>query len=175
MNAEGESERQTATKVLLCGGIAGVVTWASIFPLDVIKTRLQTQPSQITPLLEEAPLLTREHSHGNSTRGGVGAYGIAKIAYREEGFAVFFRGLGVCSIRAFIVNAVQVCRECSFPGGTLADMNSGRSTNGLCVLSDRHDYHPLLQIERGNTAWHRPNVFHKYNVPVSYMESRKRV
>jgi len=32
---------------------------------------------------------------------------MARIAYREEGLAVFFRGLGVCSVRAFIVNAVQ--------------------------------------------------------------------
>jgi solute carrier family 25 carnitine/acylcarnitine transporter 20/29 len=28
-------------------------------------------------------------------------------AYREGGLAIFFRGLGVCSLRAFVVNAVQ--------------------------------------------------------------------
>ncbi|KAL1639349.1 hypothetical protein SLS58_008063 [Diplodia intermedia] len=28
-----DTQRQAALKVLLCGGIAGVVTWASIFPL----------------------------------------------------------------------------------------------------------------------------------------------
>ena len=32
-----------AARVLLCGGVAGVVTWASIFPLDTIKTRVQAQ------------------------------------------------------------------------------------------------------------------------------------
>lgn len=32
---------------------------------------------------------------------------IAQQAYRNEGLAVFFRGLGVCSVRAFFVNAVQ--------------------------------------------------------------------
>lgn len=32
---------------------------------------------------------------------------IARQAYREEGLSVFFRGLGVCSFRAFFVNAVQ--------------------------------------------------------------------
>ena len=32
---------------------------------------------------------------------------IARQAYRTEGAGVFFRGLGVCSVRAFIVNAVQ--------------------------------------------------------------------
>ena len=37
-----------------------------------------------------------------------GAWAITKDAYRQEGYSIFFRGLGVCSIRAFVVNAVQV-------------------------------------------------------------------
>jgi solute carrier family 25 carnitine/acylcarnitine transporter 20/29 len=71
---------------LLCGGLAGVVTWASIFPLDVVKTRVQTQK-------------------GEGRR--FGAWEVGRRAYREEGWRVFFRGLGVCSVRAFVVNAVQ--------------------------------------------------------------------
>ncbi|KAH8687469.1 putative mitochondrial carrier protein [Tricladium varicosporioides] len=96
---------QEAAKVLLCGGLAGVVTWASIFPLDVIKTRVQTQ--MLEPITERAPLL------GNVTQGEVlekkrlGAIEVAKNAYRGEGLNVFFKGLAVCSIRAFIVNAAQ--------------------------------------------------------------------
>ncbi|KAH6682898.1 putative mitochondrial carnitine/acylcarnitine carrier protein [Halenospora varia] len=96
---------QEAAKVLLCGGLAGVVTWASIFPLDVIKTRVQTQV--LKPAAERAPLL------GNAAQGEVvekrrlGAIEVAKNAYRSEGPKVFFRGLAVCSIRAFIVNAAQ--------------------------------------------------------------------
>ena len=34
-------------------------------------------------------------------------YQIAKGAYLAEGAGVFFRGLGICSARAFFVNAVQ--------------------------------------------------------------------
>ncbi|CAJ2508854.1 Uu.00g138800.m01.CDS01 [Anthostomella pinea] len=95
-----------AAKVLLCGGLAGVVTWASIFPLDVVKTRVQTQTlSQTqmqTQILDEArrPLLGTAHKRR-------GAVEIAREAYREGGARVFFRGLTVCSVRAFIVNAVQ--------------------------------------------------------------------
>lgn len=37
----------------------------------------------------------------------LGAWAVAKEAYREGGSRVFFRGLTVCSVRAFIVNAVQ--------------------------------------------------------------------
>lgn len=113
---EAETSQHAAWRVLLCGGIAGVVTWASIFPLDVIKTRLQTQAilgghgerGQQQPLLEVSRNNTSTHS--NHQRG---AWGIAKEAYRQEGLKVFFRGLGVCSIRAFIVNAVQVSYLCT--------------------------------------------------------------
>ncbi|KAI2602663.1 solute carrier family 25 member 45 [Hypoxylon sp. NC1633] len=90
---------QDAAKVLLCGGLAGVVTWASIFPLDVIKTRVQTQtfdPARIS-LLGSSP----------SSQRRLGVIEVARDAYREGGTRVFFRGLAVCSIRAFIVNAVQ--------------------------------------------------------------------
>ncbi|KAG8623766.1 hypothetical protein KVT40_008742 [Elsinoe batatas] len=89
--------------VLLCGGIAGVVTWASIFPLDVIKTRVQTQglsPSPTSPVTEATSMLRRPQVR-------LGAVKLARTLYREEGAGIFFRGLGVCSARAFIVNAVQ--------------------------------------------------------------------
>lgn len=95
------SAHQTALKVLLCGGIAGVATWASVFPLDVVKTRLQAQPiAARSP--EDQRLLGSQSRHTLST------FQVAKQAYRAEGLKVFYRGLGVCSVRAFIVNAVQV-------------------------------------------------------------------
>lgn len=90
---------ENAAKVLFCGGLAGVVTWASVFPLDVIKTRVQTQIAQ--PVM--APLLGGP-AVGHSR---LGAVEIARQAYAEAGWQVFFRGLAVCSIRAFVVNAVQ--------------------------------------------------------------------
>jgi len=102
---------QEAMKVLFCGGIAGVITWASIFPLDVIKTRVQAQVLTplipTSPLAETAPLLDRIVANRIREPGRLGAIEIAKNAYRTEGAGVFFRGLGVCSVRAFIVNAAQ--------------------------------------------------------------------
>lgn len=90
-----ESASQEAVKVLLCGGLAGVVTWASIFPLDIIKTRVQTQGLG-TGIAMDKILYRRQ-----------GAMEVAKKAYEREGVRVFFRGLTVCSVRAFFVNAVQ--------------------------------------------------------------------
>jgi solute carrier family 25 (mitochondrial carnitine/acylcarnitine transporter), member 20/29 len=100
---EDDSPRAEAAKSLLCGGIAGVVTWASVFPLDVIKTRVQTQ-TLITA--ETAPLLSAARV-AVIKKGRIGAVEMARRIYRDEGAAVFFRGLGVCSVRAFVVNAAQ--------------------------------------------------------------------
>ncbi len=80
----------------------------------MVKTRVQTQdlgPTQPASILgerERERLLT-----GNSevsrreTVTRKGAFEVARAAYQAEGLAVFFRGLGVCSIRAFVVNAAQ--------------------------------------------------------------------
>jgi solute carrier family 25 carnitine/acylcarnitine transporter 20/29 len=100
-----DSDKETAMKVLMCGGFAGVVTWASIFPLDVVKTRVQTQMLQQPGLVrdgEQASLLRPEAQRTQLT-----SLQIARHAYQTEGVAVFFRGLGICSVRAFVVNAVQ--------------------------------------------------------------------
>ncbi|KAF1830932.1 mitochondrial carrier protein-like protein [Decorospora gaudefroyi] len=99
-----DSDRDRALKVLLCGGLAGVITWASIFPLDVVKTRVQTQILHPGPVRggEESALLQPDPQTSR-----LSAVDIARQAYRTEGAGVFFRGLGICSIRAFVVNAVQ--------------------------------------------------------------------
>jgi solute carrier family 25 carnitine/acylcarnitine transporter 20/29 len=101
MNSDDDDAYQSAMNILLCGGVAGVVTWGSVFPLDMIKTRLQAQTigdhGQVT---ETQALLGRRT---------LSSFQIAKETYRAEGVKAFYRGLGVCSIRAFIVNAVQVC------------------------------------------------------------------
>lgn len=96
-----------AARVLLCGGLAGVVTWASIFPLDVVKTRVQTQALAGPALEEEQALLAERPRGASSPRQYAGAWEVARQAYAAEGAGVFFRGLTVCCVRAFLVNAVQ--------------------------------------------------------------------
>jgi solute carrier family 25 carnitine/acylcarnitine transporter 20/29 len=34
MTSDDDGSHQAAMKILLCGGIAGIVTWGSVFPLD---------------------------------------------------------------------------------------------------------------------------------------------
>jgi solute carrier family 25 carnitine/acylcarnitine transporter 20/29 len=139
----GEGESLSAWKILMCGGIAGCVSWASIFPLDVVKTRVQSEAigtpaisgaaasSQhsgglVSSPAEREPLLGQQRaSDANkrtssttppatstsalSRRGPTSpsTLAITLATYREGGLGIFFRGLGVCSVRAFVVNAVQ--------------------------------------------------------------------
>lgn len=105
-----------AARILLCGGVAGVVTWVSIFPLDVIKTRVQTQtilkpvnlaacePNIRTGLLNQN--INTWHT-GSQVEAPRNTWSITREAYRTAGIRVFFRGMTVCCVRAFIVNAVQ--------------------------------------------------------------------
>lgn len=103
---ENFSIRYEGPKVLLCGGFAGIATWASVFPLDVIKTRVQTQALNLSP--ENDSLL-----HGRGRNGArpqinqAGTLELSRQVYEQHGIRIFFRGFTVCCIRAFIVNAVQ--------------------------------------------------------------------
>lgn len=104
-----EDSNSAALKVLFCGGLAGIVTWASVFPLDVIKTRMQA--NTIEAYAEGRTLLESQ-----TNKRELGAFKLAREVYRIEGLKAFYRGLGVCSLRAFIVNGAQVCIFASFKG-----------------------------------------------------------
>ncbi|KAK9452762.1 mitochondrial carrier domain-containing protein [Dipodascopsis uninucleata] len=71
--------------VLLAGGLAGCFSWASIFPLDSIKTRYQT----------------------DATNAYSSTLACARTMYNSQGPCVFFHGFIPTMTRAFIVNAVQ--------------------------------------------------------------------
>ncbi|KAI7907822.1 mitochondrial carrier domain-containing protein [Cokeromyces recurvatus] len=84
-----------AWKLLLAGGLAGTVSWTSIYPIDVIKSRLQmqqTQHNENTRILPDRPYASIKDCVIRS--------------YKLEGPHVFFRGLGATILRGFPVNAV---------------------------------------------------------------------
>ncbi|XP_069639569.1 solute carrier family 25 member 47 isoform X2 [Haliaeetus albicilla] len=72
--------------VLLSGGFAGVLAWGLATPMDVIKSRMQTDESD-------------QHKYK-------GLVHCARESVRKEGAKVLFKGLGLNCIRAFPVNMV---------------------------------------------------------------------
>jgi hypothetical protein len=92
----------------------------------VIKTRLQIHDLNHSTGPESQPLLNQQQRPARPS-----SFSIARSAYQTEGAAVFFRGIGICSARAFIVNAVQwgvstSCLESVDAAGDCANL-------GLCT------------------------------------------
>ncbi|KAH7307382.1 hypothetical protein KP509_22G056500 [Ceratopteris richardii] len=78
------------------GGVAGVTSWITCYPQDVIKSRLQAQGAPGSPIKY------------------TGIIDCFKKSIKEEGCRVMWRGLGNAVIRAFIANAaVFTAREIS--------------------------------------------------------------
>lgn len=70
----------------LAGGMAGTISWFSIMPLDVIKSRIQANRHEHIDLVNEFKSLTQ-----------------------NSGFKGHFKGLSPVLIRGFLVNAVTLC------------------------------------------------------------------
>jgi len=88
----------SAPGLLLSGGLAGVVYWLSCYPQDVIKSRMQTEPSDRTKRLYTS------------------SWDCAKKLYAQGGLKPFTRGLAPCLIRSFPANAAcfygyELCRS----------------------------------------------------------------
>uniref|UniRef100_A0A2K6S3M7 Solute carrier family 25 member 45 n=1 Tax=Saimiri boliviensis boliviensis TaxID=39432 RepID=A0A2K6S3M7_SAIBB len=81
-----EGQNPSSATVLVAGGFAGIASWVTATPLDVIKSRMQM----------------------DGLRGKVyrGVLDCMVSSVRQEGVGVFLRGLTINSARAFPVNAV---------------------------------------------------------------------
>jgi hypothetical protein len=74
---------------LIAGGLAGCALWASIYPLDLVKSRIQSLPMN-TPASER------------------GIITVFRKTYREGGLRTFTRGFGTTMARAIPSNAVTL-------------------------------------------------------------------
>jgi len=81
------SGQLTPGKVILAGGTAGTLYWISVFPIDMVKTRRQTDSSV------------------KSQRLYKNTWDCVQKVYVKEGIGAFYKGFGVCMIRAFPTNA----------------------------------------------------------------------
>lgn len=96
LNYEGSTRLKSVPPIMVnfvSGGFAGLLSWAAIIPFDVIKSRVQADT---------------EH------KAYKGFMDCAIKSYKEDGLKVFFRGLGMVSLRAFPVNAVTLMVHAEF-------------------------------------------------------------
>ncbi|TKR61195.1 hypothetical protein L596_028339 [Steinernema carpocapsae] len=81
LSKDGTMESLTSAQLLFAGGAAGMLSWLSNYPTDVIKTRFQACDSY--------------KSYGD----------VIRRTYAENGIRTFYRGLGSTLLRAFPTNA----------------------------------------------------------------------
>lgn len=82
---DGQSEKETDLRLMMAGGIAGMLSWMVSMPQDVVKSCVQSQS------LEGTQLTIAE---------------IAKTGVRDEGPRFFFKGFSAIMLRAFPVSAM---------------------------------------------------------------------
>jgi len=85
--APGQTRREYSLwKIGVAGSIAGISLWTSIFPLDVVKTKIQT-----------------DHFHNSQYKGIVDCF---RKTYNANGVSGFYKGFGPCLARAIPVNGL---------------------------------------------------------------------
>ena len=82
-----ETNSHTVISSILAGGFAGAFTWILCYPVDVIKTKIQT-----------APL--------NTPSEKLGMIYVGRRIVEKHGWRQLSRGLGVTVLRAFPVNGI---------------------------------------------------------------------
>ena len=80
----GDDDSGPGISTMIAGGLAGCASWLLIYPVDVVKSYVQT---------------------GGGGGNNSNAYEVTKYLYRKHGLGVFTKGLGVTMLRAFPVNA----------------------------------------------------------------------
>jgi len=115
----------------------------------VIKTRLQIYNVNHIATPDSQPLLNQQQ---RPTRPST--FSVARSAYQSEGAAVFFRGIGICSARAFIVNAVQWGVSTSY----LEDANAAKDCANLGLSVGLRVDHEKSQLESSAVERMRVNT-----------------
>lgn len=82
------SSKWAWTASALAGGISGISAWTVVYPIDVIKTRIQTSSFDSTRPQDRK------------------IWFVANQIIKERGIRSMFRGLGITIARAFPVNGI---------------------------------------------------------------------
>lgn len=83
-----EGKQPSAAVHMVAGGLSGMAYWASVYPLDVVKTRLQSD------------------SLAPATRRFTGMVQCFRATLQAEGVGAFYQGLTPSLVRAFLYNGI---------------------------------------------------------------------
>jgi hypothetical protein len=87
--------------IIVAGGVAGILSWLLVYPIDVIKTNIQVaHPDNPTPSIRPSLAGPKD-----GIAAPTGLLSMGRALYVRHGVRVFFKGLGVTLLRAFPVNA----------------------------------------------------------------------
>jgi hypothetical protein len=115
LNGDSTSTTTSLSTSLIAGGTAGVFLWGSIYPLDLVKSKIQSFPLE-TPASER------------------GIITVFKKTYNEGGgYRVFTRGFGTTIARALPCNAVTL---------TIYEIVLSAMRNGETSEPDGVSHHP---------------------------------
>jgi len=84
MSSKDESYNPVAWKVIIAGGVGGMAFWGSVYPVDVIKSKLQVSDEK-----------SRQQT----------MFKMATEMLKNEGIGSFYRGVGPTLLRSFPANA----------------------------------------------------------------------
>eukprot|EP00981_Chlorochromonas_danica_P000445 scaffold96_cov167-Ochromonas_danica.AAC.52 len=111
-------DRANHISITLAGGVAGALSWALLYPIDVVKTHIQiasasnpssppvgtvAPPATATGILRRA--LSTSKSPAATSLQDMSILQVARLLHKQYGFKVFTRGMGTTVLRAFPVNA----------------------------------------------------------------------
>ena len=85
---------------MVCGAISGMACWIPVYPIDVVKTRIQNTKGR--PSASEKSVSATD---GGDERRRSSLH-VATVMYKSEGIGAFFNGLGILLLRAAVSNGV---------------------------------------------------------------------
>ena len=120
-NSNYEANFRTAKilSIVLGGGLAGMATWLSHFPLDLVANKMMAGVVLSSHTNSEASIggatatSSKKNCHQNTKKGMLAQF---RSIYLQQGWRGYFRGIGPCLLRAFPVNAAiflsyEVCMD----------------------------------------------------------------